>query len=93
MFRSPDIVGLKKVSKVVDIPDVAAGSTITMDIVFDGNVLLLGMPGVSVDNSSLVAQLVNGGENKVTVAITNKDSANAVSGAKLSVVAYVVKGL
>jgi len=93
MFKSPDIVGLKKINKTVALPDVAADSTITIDVVLDGNVLLLGVPEVSVDNTLLVTQIVNGGENKITVAITNTDGANTVSGANLSVIAYVVKGL
>jgi hypothetical protein len=93
MFKSPDIVGLKKINKTVALPDVAAASTITIDVVLDGNVLLLGVPEVSVDNTLLVTQIVNGGENKITVAITNTDGATTVSGANLSVIAYVVKGL
>lgn len=93
MFISADLVGLRKINKVVDVPDVAAGSTITMDVVFEGNVLLLGVPEISVDNSALVASLMNGGKSKITVVIMNNDTANAVSGAKLSIVAYVIKGL
>ncbi len=93
MFKSPDIVGLKKINKTVALPDVAAASTIIIDVVLDGNVLLLGVPEVSVDNTLLVTQIVNGGENKITVAITNTDGATTVSGANLSVIAYVVKGL
>ena len=92
MFQSPNIVGLKKINKTIELPNINKSSTFTIDAILGRNILIIGIPYIKVDNEKIVAQIINGGENKITIAITNIDNKN-ISDAKLDIDAYIINGL
>ena len=96
MFRVSDIPSLDKVVKEIVIDSVSPRSPRLVEVVFDGNIMILGVPEIEVVSSDspdvdVIPYIVSGGRNKIKFTLTSVGS--GTSNVKLRIIAYVVRGM
>ena len=96
MFRVPDIPSLDKVVREIVIDSVSPRHPRLVEVVFDGNIMIVGVPEIEVVSSDspdveVIPYIVSGGGNKVKFTLVSLGS--GVDNVKLRITAYVVKGM